>query len=121
MAGRSVVRHSVDVVPELHLARRVLGWLPRRPDRANGRALRAPQILQARKAREGRRRQRDSFVKPLLVDLETEWRGGQNQMLLLLKGLRTRGHEPQLVVVAGSALEERAATAGIRGHPVDRF
>src|SRR5256885_5331239 len=60
-------------------------------------------------------------MKPLLVDLETEWRGGQNQMLLLLKGLRARGHEPELVVVAGSALEERAATAGIRVHPVDRF
>ena len=29
-------------------------------------------------------------MKPLLVDLETAWRGGQNQALLLLKGLRAR-------------------------------
>jgi L-malate glycosyltransferase len=60
-------------------------------------------------------------VKPLLVDLETQWRGGQNQALLLLKGLRARGHEPELVAVTGSDLEERASTGGISVHPVDRF
>jgi len=59
-------------------------------------------------------------VKVLLVDLETEWRGGQNQALLLLKGLRERGHEAELVAAVGSALGERAGSAGVRVHFVSR-
>jgi glycosyltransferase involved in cell wall biosynthesis len=59
-------------------------------------------------------------VKVLLVDLETEWRGGQNQALLLLKGLRERGHEAELVAADGSALGERADSAGVRVHFVSR-
>jgi L-malate glycosyltransferase len=59
-------------------------------------------------------------VKVLLVDLETEWRGGQNQALLLLKGLRGRGHEAELVAADGSALGERAADSGVRVHFVSR-
>jgi len=55
-------------------------------------------------------------VKILVVDLETEWRGGQNQALLLLKGLRTRGHAVSLVAAAGAALQQRAAVAGISVH-----
>jgi glycosyltransferase involved in cell wall biosynthesis len=57
-------------------------------------------------------------VKVLLVDLETEWRGGQNQALLLLKGLRARKHEAELVAAQGSALGERAATLGVPVHSV---
>lgn len=60
------------------------------------------------------------IVKPLLVDLETEWRGGQNQALLILKGLRARGHEPELVAARGSALGERAVNVGITVHSVSR-
>ncbi len=52
-------------------------------------------------------------MKILLVDLETEWRGGQNQALLLLKGLRARGHAVSLVAPAGSPLQQRASAAGI--------
>lgn len=59
-------------------------------------------------------------MKVLLVDLETEWRGGQNQALLLLKGLRQQGHEAELVAAEGSALGERAAAAGVRVHFVSR-
>ena len=59
-------------------------------------------------------------MKVLLVDLETEWRGGQNQALLLLKGLRERGHEAELVAADGSALGERAGSAGVRVHYVSR-
>jgi len=55
-------------------------------------------------------------VKILLVDLETEWRGGQNQALLLLKGLRARGHAVALVAAAGAALQQRAGAAGISVH-----
>ena len=59
-------------------------------------------------------------MKVLLVDLETEWRGGQNQALLLLKGLRGRGYQAELVAAAGSALAERAAACGVRVHSVSR-
>jgi glycosyltransferase involved in cell wall biosynthesis len=57
---------------------------------------------------------------PLLVDLETEWRGGQNQFLLLLKGLYERGHAAELLAVRGSALAHRAHSAGICVHTVSR-
>jgi glycosyltransferase involved in cell wall biosynthesis len=59
-------------------------------------------------------------VRALLVDLETAWRGGQNQALLILKGLLARGHEPELVAAWGSALGERAAESGVRVHFVSR-
>lgn len=59
-------------------------------------------------------------MKPLLVDLETQWRGGQNQVLLILKGLRARGHEPELVAAQGSALEERVRACGVPVHSVSR-
>jgi L-malate glycosyltransferase len=52
-------------------------------------------------------------VRILLVDLERAWRGGQSQALLLLRGLRERGHSAELVAPADSALTERAAVAGI--------
>jgi glycosyltransferase involved in cell wall biosynthesis len=61
----------------------------------------------------GRRR---LSVRVLLVDLETEWRGGQSQALLLLQGLRTRGHEAELLSTRNAALAERAAAAGIPVH-----
>jgi glycosyltransferase involved in cell wall biosynthesis len=59
-------------------------------------------------------------VKPLLVDFETSWRGGQNQALLLLKGLHARGHQAELVAAEKSALGERAAASGIPVHFVSR-
>jgi L-malate glycosyltransferase len=59
-------------------------------------------------------------VIPLIVDLETEWRGGQNQALLLLKGLYERGHAAELVAAQGSALGHRAKKAGIFVHSVSR-
>ena len=51
-------------------------------------------------------------MRVLLVDLEREWRGGQNQAFLLVKGLRERGHEVQLVAAERSALGERATAYG---------
>jgi glycosyltransferase involved in cell wall biosynthesis len=59
-------------------------------------------------------------VIPLLVDLETEWRGGQNQFLLLLKGLYEHGHAAELLAARGSVLGHRAAKAGICVHHVSR-
>ena len=59
-------------------------------------------------------------MKVLVVDLETAWRGGQNQALLILKGLRSRGHEAELVAARGSALAERARDNDVRVHFVSR-
>lgn len=59
-------------------------------------------------------------MKALLVDLETAWRGGQNQAFLILKGLRAHGHEAELVAAQGSALGERAQESGVRVHFVSR-
>ena len=57
---------------------------------------------------------------PLLVDLEPEWRGGQNQFYLLLKGLYERGHAAELLAAKGSSLGHRAAKAGICVHYTSR-
>jgi len=57
---------------------------------------------------------------PLLVDLEREWRGGQNQFLLLLKGLYERGHAAELLAAKGSSLGHRAEKAGICVHYTPR-
>jgi glycosyltransferase involved in cell wall biosynthesis len=59
-------------------------------------------------------------VKPLLVDLEVAWRGGQNQALLLLKGLCDRGHAPELLAAENSELAERTQALGIPVHIVSR-
>jgi L-malate glycosyltransferase len=55
-------------------------------------------------------------VNILLVDLETEWRGGQNQALLLLQGLNARGDCAELLTVKGSALGRRAARSRLKVH-----
>ena len=57
---------------------------------------------------------------PLIVDLETQWRGGQNQALLLLQGLYERGHAAELVATHGSSLSHRAKKTGIYVHSVSR-
>ena len=59
-------------------------------------------------------------MKVLLVDLEMVWRGGQNQALLILKGLQARGHSADIVAARGSQLGENAAASGIRVHSVSR-
>ncbi len=55
---------------------------------------------------------------PLYVDLEQEWRGGQNQALLTLRGLRARGHAAELVAVGECPLARRAQAEGIPVHAV---
>lgn len=57
-------------------------------------------------------------MRVLLVDLERAWRGGQEQALLLMVGLRRRGHCVELVAVKDSAIATRAQAAGIRVHTV---
>jgi glycosyltransferase involved in cell wall biosynthesis len=57
---------------------------------------------------------------PLIVDLETEWRGGQSQILLLLRGLYERGHAAELIAVKGSPLAHRARKEGIYVHSLPK-
>lgn len=60
-------------------------------------------------------------MKILFVDLETEWRGGQNQALLLLTALNARGDTAELVTVKGSALGRRAAAKRVKVHFVGEY
>jgi glycosyltransferase involved in cell wall biosynthesis len=60
-------------------------------------------------------------VKILFVDLEPEWRGGQNQALLLMKSLNARGDTAELVTVRGSALGKRSIAKRVRVHFVPRY
>jgi glycosyltransferase involved in cell wall biosynthesis len=55
-------------------------------------------------------------MRILFVDLEREWRGGQSQAWLTLRGLRERGHDAELLAVRDSPLAKRAVTAGITVH-----
>jgi glycosyltransferase involved in cell wall biosynthesis len=55
-------------------------------------------------------------MRILLVDLETVWRGGQSQAVLLLDCLRNRGHNAELISVEDSALADRAQAAGFSVH-----
>src|SRR6266478_9480641 len=59
-------------------------------------------------------------MKVLYVDLEREWRGGQSQALLTLRGLRERGHDVELLAAQDAPLAERAEVVGIDVHTVLR-
>src|SRR6266852_3924824 len=60
-------------------------------------------------------------MRVLYVDLEREWRGGQSQAWLTLRGLRERGHEIKLLAARGSPLATRSAATGIIVHQVARL
>jgi glycosyltransferase involved in cell wall biosynthesis len=55
-------------------------------------------------------------VRPLIVDLGREYRGGQHQALLLLQELRERGHAPEMLAVCDSDLASRAKEIGAPVH-----
>src|SRR5882757_8028762 len=59
-------------------------------------------------------------MRVLYADLEMAWRGGQNQALMMLRGLQARNHDAELVAARGSALGERAAASGIYVNSVSR-
>ena len=48
------------------------------------------------------------------IDTGAGLRGGQRQLLLLARGLRSRGHEQTIVCCEGSGLEARAGAEGFR-------
>ena len=57
-------------------------------------------------------------MRPLGVDLGRDYRGGQHQALLLLRGLVARGHAPALITLRDSLLARRATDSGITVHSV---
>jgi glycosyltransferase involved in cell wall biosynthesis len=59
-------------------------------------------------------------VRPLVVDLGRDYRGGQHQALLLLQGLVARGHAPELITIRESLLAQRARSVGVQVNAVDR-
>src|SRR5690242_2751295 len=120
LARCSMVCRAVELVSEFLLARGIPRWLSRRIDRANGGARGAPEIPQTGAARQGSR-EAGSLMNVLFVDLEREWRGGQSQALLTLRGLRERGHQVELVAAINSPLAVRSAEAGIPVHGVIRL
>jgi L-malate glycosyltransferase len=60
-------------------------------------------------------------MRVLYVDLEREWRGGQSQAWLTLRGLRERGQEVELLAAQDSPLAERSREAGISVHQAPRL
>lgn len=54
----------------------------------------------------------------LFMDTEPSWRGGQDQLLTLLRGLSARGHCLHILCHPGTLLEERAREIGATVHPV---
>ncbi len=57
-------------------------------------------------------------MRTLHVATERTWRGGEQQVLYLLEGLRDRGMPPVLATPGGSPLAARAAAAGIEVRDV---
>jgi glycosyltransferase involved in cell wall biosynthesis len=72
-----------------------------RVDRASGAPMMAPRALRI-----------------LHVDSERTWRGGERQVLELMRRQRTRGDEPHLAAPRGSVLLSRASSEGFPGHAV---
>jgi glycosyltransferase involved in cell wall biosynthesis len=58
-------------------------------------------------------------MRLLIVDLGRDYRGGQHQALLLLRGLRERGHAAELIAVRDSPLASRAKEIGAPVHVAD--
>lgn len=56
------------------------------------------------------------LMRILHLDTRPDWRGGQLQILLTLRGLRERGHEAQLMARRDSPLARRAAAEGFSVH-----
>ncbi len=54
------------------------------------------------------------MISFLFVDSERVWRGGQDQLLTLLRGLILRGHRVSLICHPQTLLEKRALEAGVK-------
>jgi glycosyltransferase involved in cell wall biosynthesis len=60
-------------------------------------------------------------MRVLFVDLEREWRGGQSQAFLTLRGLREKRHQVELLTARNSPLAQRVAPLRIPTHQVPRL
>src|SRR5262249_50674807 len=121
LARRAVVRYAVEFFSHLFRAFGFLGWVPGNSDCANGGKDGTAEVCEARSTiGGGEKAELTDKMIPLLVDLEREWRGGQNQFLLLLKGLYERGHAAELLAAKGSSLGHRAEKYGICVHYTSR-
>jgi glycosyltransferase involved in cell wall biosynthesis len=56
----------------------------------------------------------------LYADLDRDWRGGQSQALLTLRGLRSAGHNVELIAACESPLAKNALAAGLTVTEVSR-
>jgi glycosyltransferase involved in cell wall biosynthesis len=63
-------------------------------------------------------RAESSMASFLFIDSEHVWRGGQDQLLSLLRGLSGRGHELHLICHPQTLLEERARALGLSVFPL---
>ena len=54
----------------------------------------------------------------LMVDSEATWRGGEGQLLLLMRGLVGRGYAITLAAPPGAAIAERSRSLGINHVPI---
>jgi glycosyltransferase involved in cell wall biosynthesis len=54
----------------------------------------------------------------LFIDTERVWRGGQNQLFTLIKGLHERGHTIHLACEPHTLLETRAREMNVSIHPI---
>jgi len=59
-----------------------------------------------------------SALKIAHIDTGRQWRGGQEQLWLLLRGLRQRGHQQWVACPEGSPLAARAARQGLPVLPL---
>lgn len=66
----------------------------------------------------GVRRSGPERFRVLHVDSERPWRGGENQILLLVRRQRAAGDEPYLAAPRDSAIARRAEGEGFSVHPV---
>jgi glycosyltransferase involved in cell wall biosynthesis len=57
-------------------------------------------------------------IASIHIDTRPDWRGGQNQVLLTLLGLKRRGQAVELLALAGGALERRARDEGFQVHAI---
>src|SRR5512136_491984 len=101
MASSRLAGHTVELVSEFFLARRIPRWLSRGADRANGGAVGAFKVSKIGKTG-GRFQETGTQMRVLFVDLEREWRGGQSQAFLTLRGLREKGHQVELLTARNS-------------------
>src|SRR5580765_4790435 len=110
---RERVRHRaaacLRVLPQLHPQARLSRRLGRPDDFKDERALRRAEIPETSATRVPSPEPRAPLMFSLHVDTARTWRGGQNQVLLTVNGLRSIGHRAALVAHPDGELRRRAA------------